>query len=131
MQWDPASGAWLAPWMKYQVFTPILLLLGMNLFWYFLILRIAKRCVSLCSLRPWNPGGVGGGTLTRSHPQRAVPEDEEGRARGHALGRRGRRGGRGGREEELSAQEPRRTRIPFRIGEPHRYVCTREKYEGL
>lgn len=31
--------------MKYQVFVPILLLQFIQLFWYFLILRIAYRCV--------------------------------------------------------------------------------------
>lgn len=45
MQWLPESGAWLAPWMKYQVFVPILLLQFLNLFWYFLILRILWRYV--------------------------------------------------------------------------------------
>ena len=33
-------------WMKYQIWTPILLLQFLNLFWYFLILRIGYRYVS-------------------------------------------------------------------------------------
>ncbi|KAI9574728.1 longevity assurance proteins LAG1 LAC1 [Boletus coccyginus] len=45
--WAPETGAWLAPWMKYQIFTPILLLQILNLFWYYFILRIALR-----SLKP-------------------------------------------------------------------------------
>jgi acyl-CoA-dependent ceramide synthase len=32
--------------MRYQIFFPILLLLGLNLFWYFLILRIAHRSIT-------------------------------------------------------------------------------------
>ena len=32
-------------WMKYQIFTPLLLLQLLNLFWYFLILRILFRYV--------------------------------------------------------------------------------------
>jgi len=45
MQWAPQTGAWLAPWMRYQVFTPLFLLQLLNLFWYFLILRIAFRAI--------------------------------------------------------------------------------------
>ncbi|KAL7416753.1 TLC domain-containing protein [Mrakia frigida] len=43
----PSLGVWLAPWMKYQIFIPILLIQLLNLFWYFLILRIMIRSVSL------------------------------------------------------------------------------------
>lgn len=32
-------------WMKYQVFAPLALLQALNLFWYFLIWRIAARYV--------------------------------------------------------------------------------------
>ena len=32
-------------WMKYQIWTPIFLLQILNLFWYFLILRIGYRYV--------------------------------------------------------------------------------------
>ncbi|KAI0921068.1 hypothetical protein AcW2_006158 [Taiwanofungus camphoratus] len=39
----PFEGLWMEWWMKYQIFMPILLLQFLNLFWYFLILRIAKR----------------------------------------------------------------------------------------
>jgi len=37
----------MAGWMRYQIFGPILLLQFLNLFWYFSILRIAKRLVVL------------------------------------------------------------------------------------
>ena len=45
-RWSPKDGVWLVWWMKYQVFVPILLLQCLNLFWYYLILRIAVRYVS-------------------------------------------------------------------------------------
>ncbi|KAJ7665528.1 TLC domain-containing protein [Mycena rosella] len=44
-QWIPAEGSYLAPWMKYQVFVPIALLQALNLFWYYLILRIVVRAI--------------------------------------------------------------------------------------
>jgi len=44
-QWAPETGAWLVWWMKYQMFAPLLLLQFLNLFWYFLILRIAFRAL--------------------------------------------------------------------------------------
>jgi len=44
-QWAPEEGSYLAGWMKYQVFIPIALLQALNLFWYFLILRIAVRAI--------------------------------------------------------------------------------------
>ncbi|KAH9853501.1 TLC domain-containing protein [Lenzites betulinus] len=45
-QWSPKDGVWLTWWMKYQIFVPVLLLQFLNLFWYFLILRIAWRAVT-------------------------------------------------------------------------------------
>ena len=42
-QWSPEDGVWMVWWMKYQVFAPILALQGLNLFWYFVIWRIAYR----------------------------------------------------------------------------------------
>ncbi|KLO10177.1 longevity assurance proteins LAG1/LAC1 [Schizopora paradoxa] len=42
---SPADGVWMAGWVKYQIFTPILLLQFLNLFWYFLICRILYRAV--------------------------------------------------------------------------------------
>ncbi|KZT74358.1 longevity assurance proteins LAG1/LAC1 [Daedalea quercina L-15889] len=42
-RWSPQDGVWLVWWMKYQVFTPILLLQFLNIFWYVLIVRIAYR----------------------------------------------------------------------------------------
>ncbi|KAI0750712.1 longevity assurance proteins LAG1/LAC1 [Daedaleopsis nitida] len=43
--WTPEKGVWMAWWMRYQIFAPILLLQFLNLFWYFLICRIAYRYV--------------------------------------------------------------------------------------
>ena len=40
---EPFSGRALSWWMKYQVFTPILALQGLNLFWYVLMWRIVYR----------------------------------------------------------------------------------------
>lgn len=45
MQWAPETGAWLVWWMRYQIFAPLFLLQLLNLFWYFLIWRIAYRYV--------------------------------------------------------------------------------------
>jgi len=42
-RWAPETGAWLAPWMRYQVFIPLFLLQLLNIFWYLLILRILFR----------------------------------------------------------------------------------------
>jgi hypothetical protein len=36
--------------MRYQVFIPIALLQALNLFWYFLILRILVRCVTFFAI---------------------------------------------------------------------------------
>ncbi|GJE84207.1 longevity assurance proteins LAG1/LAC1 [Phanerochaete sordida] len=44
-RWEPKDGVWLVWWMKYQIFAPIFLLQLLNLFWYFLILRIAYRAL--------------------------------------------------------------------------------------
>ncbi|KAF9247300.1 longevity assurance proteins LAG1 LAC1 [Melanogaster broomeanus] len=44
--WAPETGAWLAPWMQYQIFIPILLLQLLNIFWYYFILRIALRSLN-------------------------------------------------------------------------------------
>jgi len=41
--WIWANGTYLNWWMKYQVFIPLLLLQFLNIFWYFLIWRIAIR----------------------------------------------------------------------------------------
>ncbi|KAG9016631.1 hypothetical protein FRB90_002746 [Tulasnella sp. 427] len=43
--WRPETGAWLAPWMKWQIFAPLVLLQLVNIFWYFLILRVLYRAV--------------------------------------------------------------------------------------
>ncbi|RDX52547.1 longevity assurance proteins LAG1/LAC1 [Lentinus brumalis] len=44
-RWAPEDGVWMVWWMKYQVFVPLLALQGLNLFWYFLIWRLAYRAV--------------------------------------------------------------------------------------
>ncbi|KAH7876279.1 longevity assurance proteins LAG1/LAC1 [Lentinula edodes] len=44
--WIWADGTYLNWWMKYQVFAPLLLLQFLNLFWYFLIMRIAYRAMT-------------------------------------------------------------------------------------
>ena len=40
-------------WMKYQVFVPLVLLQILNLFWYFLMWRIAFRYVFPTRAHPW------------------------------------------------------------------------------
>ena len=42
-QWSPQDGVWLVWWMKYQIAFPIAALQALNLFWYYLILRILVR----------------------------------------------------------------------------------------
>jgi len=41
----PSDGVWMVWWMKYQIFIPIFALQLINLFWYYLILRIAYRAM--------------------------------------------------------------------------------------
>ncbi|WWD18964.1 hypothetical protein CI109_103421 [Kwoniella shandongensis] len=45
MYFRPLEDVWLAPWMQWQIFAPILLLQCINLFWYFLIWRILIRAL--------------------------------------------------------------------------------------
>ncbi|KAF9268067.1 longevity assurance proteins LAG1/LAC1, partial [Marasmius fiardii PR-910] len=45
-RWVWADGTYLNWWMKYQVFVPLLLLQFLNLFWYYLIWRVAVRAVA-------------------------------------------------------------------------------------
>ncbi|KLO08285.1 longevity assurance proteins LAG1/LAC1 [Schizopora paradoxa] len=42
---SPWDGVWMANWMRYQIFIPILLLQFLNLFWYYLMCRILYRAV--------------------------------------------------------------------------------------
>lgn len=44
---DPLNDQWIDWWMKWQIFTPILLLQVLNLIWYYLILRILARALFL------------------------------------------------------------------------------------
>ncbi|KZT26078.1 longevity assurance proteins LAG1/LAC1 [Neolentinus lepideus HHB14362 ss-1] len=43
--WEPPQGVWMVWWMKWQIFAPILLLQCLNLFWYYLILRVIVRAL--------------------------------------------------------------------------------------
>ncbi|KAG9006037.1 hypothetical protein FRB94_001018 [Tulasnella sp. JGI-2019a] len=45
-RWSPREGVWMAGWMRWQIFTPLFLLQLVNLFWYFLILRIGYRALT-------------------------------------------------------------------------------------
>ncbi|KAG7096857.1 hypothetical protein E1B28_004265 [Marasmius oreades] len=45
-QWVWKQGTYLNWWMRYQVFLPLLLLQLLNLFWYYLILRILVRAIA-------------------------------------------------------------------------------------
>ncbi|EIW79356.1 longevity assurance proteins LAG1 LAC1 [Coniophora puteana RWD-64-598 SS2] len=49
-RWAPETGAWLTWWLKYQMFGPLLMLQFLNIFWYFLILRIGYRAVTQARL---------------------------------------------------------------------------------
>jgi len=44
-QWNWSMGVYMAPWMRYQVFIPLVLLQFLNLFWYYLMVRILYRAV--------------------------------------------------------------------------------------
>jgi len=44
-KWSPQDGVWLTWWMKYQIVFPIAALQALNLFWYYLILRILGRAL--------------------------------------------------------------------------------------
>ncbi|KAF9446956.1 longevity assurance proteins LAG1/LAC1 [Macrolepiota fuliginosa MF-IS2] len=39
-RWVWSEGVYMLPWMKYQVFAPLLLLQLLNVFWYYLMMRI-------------------------------------------------------------------------------------------
>jgi len=40
---SPSKGVWMAGWMQWQIFTPIMLLQYLNLFWYYFMWRILWR----------------------------------------------------------------------------------------
>ncbi|KAJ7668041.1 TLC domain-containing protein [Mycena rosella] len=44
-QWTPTEGTYLVGWMKYQIFGALALLQALNLFWYYLIVRVAVRTI--------------------------------------------------------------------------------------
>ncbi|GLB33906.1 putative TRAM, LAG1 and CLN8 homology domains containing protein [Lyophyllum shimeji] len=44
--WNPAGGAWLTSWMPNQIFAPLFLLQLLNLFWYYLMMRILYRAIT-------------------------------------------------------------------------------------
>ena len=46
-RWVPSEGYWYPKWVRDQVILGIGALQILNLFWYFLILRILVRCVRL------------------------------------------------------------------------------------
>jgi len=48
--WNPSEGVWMVSWMKYQIFTPMLFLQGVNLFWYVFIWRILLRAIFTAEL---------------------------------------------------------------------------------
>ena len=51
--WSYAEGTYLPRWMTFQVFIPLVLLQLLNIFWYYLMLRILARSVLLfLSARP-------------------------------------------------------------------------------
>ena len=43
--WKAVDGTYLAQWMRYQVFLPLVLLQFLNLFWYYLMMRVLARSV--------------------------------------------------------------------------------------
>jgi acyl-CoA-dependent ceramide synthase len=43
--WSPEQGVWLADWMRWQMFGPILVLQAVNIYWYFLIWRVLLRAL--------------------------------------------------------------------------------------
>jgi len=45
-RWSPEEGVWMVSWMRWQIFIPMFLLQLVNLFWYFLILRIMYRALT-------------------------------------------------------------------------------------
>lgn len=45
-RWSPSNEVYLTGWMKWQIFSPIMLLQILNLFWYFLIWRVVYRMIA-------------------------------------------------------------------------------------
>ncbi|GJJ07563.1 hypothetical protein Clacol_001765 [Clathrus columnatus] len=68
-RWSPEDGVWFPYWMKYQIFSPLVLLQLVNLFWYFLIWRILIRALTsskLDDVRSDDEDGEGGEEEIRS-----------------------------------------------------------------
>ncbi|KAJ7668042.1 TLC domain-containing protein [Mycena rosella] len=45
-QWAPVEGIYFVWWMKHQMFGALALLQALNLFWYYLIIRVAVRTIA-------------------------------------------------------------------------------------
>ncbi|KZV72108.1 longevity assurance proteins LAG1/LAC1 [Peniophora sp. CONT] len=45
-RWVPEEGVWMVWWMKWQMFGPMMMLQILNLFWYYLILRVLYRTIT-------------------------------------------------------------------------------------
>jgi len=44
-RWSGSEGVFLDDWVQYQIFLPLFLLQVINLFWYYLMIRILVRAV--------------------------------------------------------------------------------------
>lgn len=76
--WIWSEGVYMPGWMKYQIFIPLALLQGLNLFWYTLMFKILVRCVfrSNVGMFCWNII-VHSAIITRDvDDQRSDDEDE-------------------------------------------------------
>ncbi|KDR83649.1 hypothetical protein GALMADRAFT_219480 [Galerina marginata CBS 339.88] len=45
-KWSWSEGVYMPDWMRYQIFLPLLLLQILNLFWYYLIIKVLIRAVT-------------------------------------------------------------------------------------
>ncbi|KAF9513209.1 hypothetical protein BS47DRAFT_1485744 [Hydnum rufescens UP504] len=44
-RFEPKEGVWMARWVQYQVMVPMIILQLVNIFWYYLILRVLRRAL--------------------------------------------------------------------------------------